>query len=193
MTIPAQFNERTRLQLVFRAFPLTFSFVLAVVLSQTMQAQTFSVLHDFTAGTDGANPTSAITVGPGGVLYGTAVAFGPLGNGTVFSLSHKNSGWVFSTLYGFAGGSDGSYPSGGVVIGPYGALYGTTDQGGSENDGTVYALTPPSTFCRSLTCSWDETILHTFTGAPDGYGPGNENLVFDAAGNIYGTTVDGGA
>ena len=78
MTIPAQFSERTRLQRLFRAFPLTFSFVLAVVLSQTMQAQTFSVLHDFTAGADGAGPRSGITVGPDGVLYGTAVLCGPM-------------------------------------------------------------------------------------------------------------------
>ena len=70
----------------------------------------------------------------------------PHGNGTVFRLSQKNSGWVFSTLYGFAGGSDGAYPIGGVVIGPYGALYGTTQQGGLENDGTVYALTPRRRF-----------------------------------------------
>lgn len=193
MTIPAQFSARTLLQLLFRAFPLTFSFVLAAVLSQTMQAQTFSVLHDFTAGADGAGPRSGITVGPGGVLYGTAEIGGPHGNGTVFRLSQMNSSWVFSTLYGFAGGSDGADPIGGVVIGPYGALFGTTQQGGPENDGTVYALTPPSTFCQSLTCYWDETILHTFTGVPDGFNPWGENLVFDAAGNIYGTTTNGGA
>ena len=50
MTIPAQFSARTLLQPLFRAFPLAFSFVLAAVLSQTMQAQTFSVLHNFTGG-----------------------------------------------------------------------------------------------------------------------------------------------
>ena len=117
MTIPAQSSARTLLQLLFRALPLTVSFVLAVVLSQTMQAQTFSVLHDFTAGADGAGPRSGITVGPGGVLYGTAEVGGPHGNGTVFKLRQMNSTWVFSTLYGFAGGSDGADPIGGVVIG----------------------------------------------------------------------------
>jgi uncharacterized repeat protein (TIGR03803 family) len=96
-------------------------------------------------------------------------------------------------LYGFAGGSDGAEPIGGVVFGPNGALFGTTQQGGAENDGTVYALRPPSTVCRSVTCYWDETILHTFTGAPDGFNPWGENLVFDAAGNIYGTTTNGGS
>lgn len=193
MTIPAQFSPRTVLQLPFRVFPLTLSFVLAVGLSQTMQAQTFSVLHNFTDGADGAGPRSALTVGSDGALYGTAEIGGPHGYGTVFRLSRMNSAWVFSTLYGFAGASDGADPIGGVAFGPHGDLYGTTQQGGPENDGTVYALRPPSPLCRSLTCDWNETILHTFTGVPDGLNPWGENLVFDAAGNIYGTTTSGGA
>ncbi len=176
------------------ALVLTLALELAIVLlGSPAAAQTYSVLHNFTAGADGAGPRSAITVGPGGVLYGTAEIGGPHGNGTVFRLSQMNSSWVFSTLYGFAGGSDGADPIGGVAIGPFGALFGTTQQGGPENDGTVYALTPPATFCRSLTCYWDETILHTFTGVPDGFNPWTVNLVFDAAGNMYGTTTNGGA
>jgi uncharacterized repeat protein (TIGR03803 family) len=103
-----------------------------------------------------------------------------------------NSTWVFSPLYEFTGGRDGKYPIGELVIGPDGALYGTTQQGGDEGDGVVYALRPPVTFCRSVSCYWNETILHTFTGVPDGINPGVENLIFDAAGNIYGTTTNGG-
>ncbi len=98
MTTPAQVSERTRLRLLFRECRLIFSFVLAVVLSQAVQAQTFSVLHEFTAGADGAGPRSGITVGPGGVLYGTAEVGGPHGYGTAFRLSQTNSSWVFSTL-----------------------------------------------------------------------------------------------
>jgi len=169
-----------------------FGLLLLAVLSHTAYAQTFSVLHDFTGGADGLGPRDSLTIGPGGVVYGTAEFGGTHGNGTVFKLSQVNSHWVFSTLYDFAGGSDGADPIGGVVIGPGGALYGTTQQGGPENDGTVFALTPPPTFCRSLTCYWNETILHTFTGAPDGFNPWGETLVFDAAGNIYGTTTNGG-
>jgi uncharacterized repeat protein (TIGR03803 family) len=192
VTIPAQFSVRTLLQLLFRAFPLTFSFGLAVVLSQTMQAQTFSVLHNFTDGADGAGPEAGVTVGPGGVLYGTAAGGGTHSKGTVFRLSHSGSSWIFTTLYEFGEGTDGSYPIGGVVIGTQGALFGTTQEGGAQNDGTVYALTAPSTFCRSLPCYWDETILHSFTGVPDGINPWVEKLVFDGAGNIYGTTGNGG-
>ena len=172
---------------------LLFCFTLSLaVLANTAQAQTFSVLHNFTAGGDGLGPEASITVGPGGVLYGTAGGGGTYGNGTVFKLKQVNSDWVFSTLYEFTGGSDGGHPIGGVVIGPGGALYGTTQVGGADDDGVVYALTPPATFCRSLTCYWDETLLHTFTGVPDGINPWVENLVFDSAGNIYGTTGNGG-
>ena len=172
---------------------LLFCFTLSLaVLANTAQAQTFSVLHNFTAGADGLGPEASITVGPGGVLYGTAGGGGTYDNGTVFKLKQVNSDWVFSTLYEFTGGSDGGHPIGGVVIGPGGALYGTTQVGGADDDGVVYALTPPATFCRSLTCYWDETLLHTFTGVPDGINPWVENLVFDSAGNIYGTTGNGG-
>jgi uncharacterized repeat protein (TIGR03803 family) len=157
------------------------------------QAQTFSVLHDFTNGPDGAAPRAGLTVGPSGAVYGTAEGGGPHGYGTVFRLSQTNSGWVFSTLYGFAGGNDGADPIGGVVIGPGGALYGTTQTGGDDDDGVVFALRPPPTFCRATSCDWNETLLHTFTGVPDGFNPWVENLVFDAAGNIYGTTTNGGA
>src|SRR5260370_37119773 len=89
-----------------------FCFALSAAVAQ-VEAQTFSVLHNFSAGADGANPRSGITVGPGGVLYGTAEFGGPHGNGTVFKLSQMNSSWVFSTLYGFARGSDRADPIGG--------------------------------------------------------------------------------
>ncbi len=169
-----------------------FCFALIVTLAQAASAQTFSVLHNFTDGADGANPRATLTVGPGGVLYGTAEDGGPHGYGTVFRLNEVNSAWVFSTLFGFTGGSDGGDPIGGVVFGAGGALYGTTQQGGVNNNGVVFALRPPSTICRSLSCYWNETVLHTFTGTPDGFNPWVEDLIFDGAGNIYGTTTNGG-
>lgn len=168
--------------------------VLAVVLAAVpaAPAQTFSVLHNFTGGSDGAHPGGGVAIGASGVVYGTAETGGTHGSGTVFKLSQVNSTWVFSPLYEFSGGSDGQYPIGGVVIGEDGALYGTTQQGGDTGDGTVYALRPPATICKSITCYWDETILHTFTGVPDGINPGVVSLVFDSAGNIYGATTNGG-
>lgn len=174
-------------------FALTLASELAVLaLGTPAAAQTFSILHDFTGGADGAFPEAALTVGPTGIIYGTAAGGGTYGDGTVFKVNQANSSWVLSPLFEFTGGSDGSKPIGGVVFGPDGALYGTTQIGGADGDGVVFSLAPPATDCRSIVCYWNETILHTFTGVPDGVNPWTENLVFDAAGNIYGTTGNGG-
>lgn len=172
-------------------------FVLAVLGALTMvatrsaPAQTFSVLHNFTGGADGANTFSGLYVAPSGVLYGTATHGGTYGAGTVFKLNQLNSSWVFSPLYEFTGGSDGALPEGGVVMGPNGALYGTASNGG-DNYGGVFELRPPPMFCRSVECYWEESVLHNFTGRPDGEYPIFVNLAFDQAGDIYGTTLDGG-
>ncbi len=87
----------------------------------------------------------------------------------------------------------GSWPWGGVIFGPDGALYGATMEGGSGNAGVVFRLVPPFTTCRSTRCDWTETVLHNFAGGSDGAGPALGNLVFDSDGNLYGTTVAGGA
>jgi len=160
----------------------------ALMILPAAQAQTFSVLHNFTGGVDGETPFAGITVAPSGVLYGTAAHGGTNSVGTVFKLSHS-SGWLFSPLFEFSGGN-AAIPLGGVVVGPNGALYGTT-YGVGISYGTVFEMTPPLTFCRSVTCYWSENVLHTFAG-PDGAGPQVENLVFDGSGNIYGTTMGGG-
>ena len=187
-----------RLRFKFNSCVSTFTMALAIVFALTLltthaiQAQTFSVLHNFTGGADGNAPDAGLTVGPSGVLYGTA-AFGGICNhcGTVFKLTHIGSSWPFSPLYEFTGGSDGGLPYGEVVIGPNGALYGTTEFGGGEGDGVVFELRPPPTACASFLCYWTETVLHTFTGSPDGFSP-TGNLAFDQAGDIYGTTTGGG-
>ncbi len=166
----------------------TFAMVFALTLLTThaTQAQTFSVLHNFTGGTDGATPYAGVTVGPGGVLYGTA--------STVFKLTPHGSSWIFSPLFEFTVYTDGLQPIGGVVIGPNGALYGTTNNGGEDFEGTVFELRPPATVCRSVTCYWNETVVYDFgAGGPnDGAYPAYENLAFDKSGNIYGTTNLGG-
>jgi uncharacterized repeat protein (TIGR03803 family) len=177
-------------------FAIALAMILALSLLTThpMQAQTFSVLHNFTGGEDGANPAAGVTVGPSGVLYGTA-AYGGTGNnyGTVFKLSQVNSSWVLSPLYDFIGGFDGAVPYGGVAIGPNGALYGTAETGGVRGDGILFELRPSLTVCKAILCYWNEIVLHGFTGSSaDGAGPQVENLVFDQAGNIYGTTEEGG-
>ena len=165
-----------------------------MLLMQSAQAQTFSVLHNFTEGAGGANPEAGVTFGPSGVLYGTAAYGGTHNNyGTVFKLSQVNSSWVFSPLYEFIGGFDGAVPYGGVAIGPNGALYGTAETRGVSDQGTVFELRPPFTVCKGVLCYWNQAVVHAFAGYPvDGAEPQVENLVFDQAGNIYGTTEEGG-
>jgi uncharacterized repeat protein (TIGR03803 family) len=114
-------------------------------------------------------------------------------------MSYQNSAWRFIPLYSFQGVNDGSNPTSRIVIGPDGALYGTTIEGGGQGDchgenphcGTVFRLQPPASFCRNVLCPWTETILYAFTGGADGAFPSGD-IIFDPAGNIYGTTSGGG-
>ncbi len=156
-------------------------------------ASTFSRLHAFSNGQDGAYPLAGLTKDRAGNLYGTASG-GGLGYGTVYKLTYKGSGWTFGPLYEFQEGNDGAFPDAPVTIGPDGSLYGTANQGGPDGDGTVYRLRPPVTACRAALCPWSETQLYAFTGTGgDGYYPGHGGVVFDSAGNLYGTLTRGGA
>ncbi|HTV65301.1 MAG TPA: choice-of-anchor tandem repeat GloVer-containing protein [Bryocella sp.] len=176
-----------------------FVVVLSPAGSQSAQAQSFQVLYAFTNGIDGATPFSGITVDGAGNLYGTTSLGGkltcnpPWGCGTAYRLKRSGSSYTFSPLYGFEGGADGSGPESRLNYGPDGALYGTTDEGGSINCGglgcgTVFKLLPPAAaFCHSLFCPWKETVLYSFSGSSDGYWPFSADLLFDSTGNIYGT------
>jgi uncharacterized repeat protein (TIGR03803 family) len=115
--------------------------VLTVIVARSAPAQTFTVLHNFTGGTDGGSPSAGITMDRAGNLYGTTYN-GGTGQGAVFKLVHKGSNWVFSPLYSFAGGSDGAGPVARVVFGPNGTLYGTASFGGPYGYGVVYEIIP---------------------------------------------------
>ena len=94
-----------------RATNLSTLFLLLAALASAMQAQTFSVLHSFTGGSDGANPWAGLTMDRAGNLYGMAESGGTYGFGAVFKLSHSQSGWTFDPLHSFAGSpTDGSSP-----------------------------------------------------------------------------------
>ena len=173
----------------FRAALSALLFAIAVFPAQTLEAQTFNVLHNFTGGQDGGSPFAGLNMDKAGNLYGTT-AFGGSGNGTVFRLVFKNSHWVFQPLYSFAGGTDGANPQARVIIGPDGALYGTTQNGGMGH-GTVFRLSPQPTACKTALCPWKETVIYRFAGGADGDSPFSE-VAFDKAGNLYGTTVLGG-
>ena len=164
--------------------------------AQTAQAQTFSLIHTFTGGMDGAAPEAGLTLDAGGNLYGTASAGGTAGAGAVYKLTRKGTGFTLNPLYSFAGGNDGIAPIARVVFGPNGTLYGTTsDQGeGGGAVGTVFNLGPPATVCKAVLCPWNEKVLHRFSGSGgDGFIPGYGDLLFDKSGNIYGTTNADGA
>jgi len=189
----SNFNIQVRIRTT--AVTAALALAITVIAALPAQAQTLSILHTFT-GPDGGSPYSGVTMDQGGNLYGTT-ATGGAGYGTVFKLSHKGTGWILSTLYTFQGGADGACPYAGVVFGPDGALYGTTsddclDNGPSSTYGTVFSLRPPSNACPSFHCPWTKTVLYRFTTGSDGAYPGYGDLVFDAAGNIYGTTLEGG-
>jgi hypothetical protein len=187
--------------------PLTFILFCAVFglpIGQ-LQAQTLTVLHNFTGAQDGGTPFAGLTMDAAGNLYGAAADGGlesctshqGFGCGTAFMLSRRNN-WTFNLLYTFQGDNDGAYPVGGLTIGSDGSLYGTTAIGGGGGCGlgillgcgTVYNLKPPARFCANVLCPWSETVLYRFPGAAAGFFP-EDAVTFDAAGNMYGTTNEG--
>ncbi len=169
---------------------LAASYVFAITAAQSSPAQSYTVIHDFTAGGDGANPYTGLSIDAARNLYGTAVAGGAHGHGTIFRLKRDGAGWVLTPLYSFAGGSDGTGPQGRVTIARDGTLYGTTSAGGSSDRGTVFHLRPPAAAPKTTLSPWNETVIHAFTGHDGGLPQGD--LTFDASGNLYGTTVGGG-
>ncbi|MGC2111636.1 MAG: choice-of-anchor tandem repeat GloVer-containing protein [Candidatus Korobacteraceae bacterium] len=159
------------------------------------QVQTFTVIHTFTGGVDGAHPDAGLTMDRSGNLYGTTEIGGAHTWGTVFKLKRAGSSWLLNPLYSFAGApGDGADPEARVVFGPDGSLYGTTSDGGTEYAGTVFKLNPPARACNSAICPWTETTLHSFLDPDetDGFYPSGD-LIVDQQSNVYGTTSSGGA
>lgn len=148
----------------------------------------YSILHNFMGGGDGINPFSALVLDAAGDLFGTTFGtadgqivpgFG-MNYGTVFNL--KTDGTGYFILHTFTGGlNDGSNPYSAPALDGLGNLYGTTHQGGASNRGVIYSL---------RTVGTGFAILHNFTGV-DGTFP-VAGIILDSAGNLYGTTVQGG-
>ncbi len=110
-----------------------------------------TLLHQFTAGSDGAVPIAPLTMDAVGTLYGTTSIGGAVGGGTLFQLkrSPKRHTWTFDAFYTFTGSPDGSYPASGLTLGPSGSYYGTTQQSGDIRQncghlgcGTVFEVSP---------------------------------------------------
>jgi uncharacterized repeat protein (TIGR03803 family) len=159
-----------------------------------------TVLHTFTGGADGSHPATALVFDTAGNLYGTTYYGGKvndcggIGCGVAFKLSPaSNGGWKETVLHTFTGGLDGANPWASLVLDSAGNLYGTAYQGGKISQctgrgtpgcGTIFQLSHGAQ-------GWKTTVLHTFDGAQDGSNPA-AGLVFDSAGNLYGTTQQGG-
>jgi uncharacterized repeat protein (TIGR03803 family) len=155
-------------------------------LSPGLAGWTETILYRFTGNSDGNYPYSTLTLAKDGTLYGTTYGGNATSSlGTVYRLSPTSAGsWTLTTLHAFTDSPDGSYPEGPVEIDSLGRLYGTTSHGGAYGYGSVYQLT-----CRSNNCRI--SILHDFNSA-DGAFPSWVALIADSAGDLYGTTENGG-
>ncbi len=198
-----RFNFHISLRCV--AIALASVFLLLMNTTPAALAQTFTVLHDFTSA-DGSTSLGTLLLDKAGNLYGT-MQYGAYGTcnytGSAFQLKPTKSGWFLSTIHCFdapLGGDDGAFPinHGGLIIGPDGSFYGTTEEGGIEAQsgtsslGVVFKLSPPPRACLTALCPWTATVLYKFKDSPDGSYP-HSNVAFDREGNIYGTTFEGGS
>lgn len=139
-----------------------------------------TVLHEFTGSADGSTPLGPVTQDAAGNLYGVTEFGGDLisGYGTIYKVDSLGNE---SVLYSFTGGSDGCFPAGGLLLDAAGNLYGTASGGCTGSYyGDIFELSPAG----------DLSVLYTFGGG-DGTEP--SSLIFGAAGNLYGVTVEGGS
>ena len=150
-------------------------------------------LFDFSA--DAA--PSGLAIDRAGKFFGNFGAGGNSNAGVLFQFAQRAGHWLFSSLYSFLGGSQGSSPDG-VIVGPGGSLYGVA-QGGIQNCGyngsfycgLIYEARPGPAACPTALCGWNETTIYQFTGNTDAsYASVN---TFDSAGNLYGVGNGGGA
>jgi len=136
-----------------------------------------TTLYSFTGGDDGADPLASLVLGRDGNFYGTTYGGGMYSNGTVFKITTNG---MMTSLYSFAGPNDGAHPMAGLVQGSDGYFYGTTYNGGTNGNGTVFKIGSNGAL----------TTLHLFDYL-DGAYP-QAALVQGKDGNFYGTTDNGG-
>ncbi|MEO6990950.1 MAG: choice-of-anchor tandem repeat GloVer-containing protein [Candidatus Baltobacteraceae bacterium] len=146
-----------------------------------------NVIHTFTGGNDGAvGSLGPLLLDAAGQLYGVTELGGAHEAGTAFKLSSEPAGkWNLRTLYAFQGQPDAAFPYGGLISDKSGNFYGTTYYGGTQGVGTVFELSPKA---RG---PWAERKLYDFKGGTDASSP-TGTLVFDASGNLFGTSSAGG-
>lgn len=152
-------------------------------LTQTQGHWSYQTLYEFPGSPYGCTPEGFVLLDQADNIYGTTYQCGAYGNGTVYEISPSGSGWSPSFNYSFAQPPDGIEPVTGLTSDAAGNLYGTTLYGGANGFGEVFELSPAN---GSYTYS---VLYDSFSG---GAGPAS-SLVMDAAGNLYGAQIFGGA
>lgn len=143
---------------------------------------TESVIYAFEGDSDGAQPNGGVVFDAAGSLFGTTSQGGQAGYGTVFELTPFGNGWTKTVIHQFLGADDGALPEAALLRDSAGNFFGTT-AGGQYALGTIFEISPSEN-------GWTYTVLHRFAGPGlfDSYAP----LTMDSAGNLYGTTYEGG-
>jgi uncharacterized repeat protein (TIGR03803 family) len=153
----------------------------------------FTNLHNFNGASDGAVPHAVLI--SSGIVYGTAIRGGTNGNGTVFAINTNGTG--FTILHTFKAGSgsfpkvtnsDGAFPVAGLILGN--TLYGTAYSGGTNGNGTVFAINTNGTSFTNL-YFFTATSGSNLTNS-DGANPGPNDILVLLGNTLYGTAYSGG-
>lgn len=155
------------------------AFILLITWSCAGAVVTYELLREFPR--PGTQPLAPLVPAGDGNLYGTAVAGGAVGFGSVFRVTPAGALTTLISFTGTGGSALGNGPDAGLAIGADGALYGVTASGGAGNFGTAFKVTTAGVF----------TPLVSFAGGPGGSVP--QALARHPDGNFYGVTVAGGA
>jgi hypothetical protein len=160
--------------------PLIATLALAVGFAH---GQAYTDLHDFAGGTDGSDPLAGVTFDAAGNMYGTTNAGGVYGaSGQAGMVWEITKAGVYKDLHDFGNGNDGASPYAGVTFDAAGNMYGTASEGGLYGGGILWEITAAGVY----------QDLHDFGNGSDGASPCG-GVTFDATGNMYGTTLEGGA
>ena len=144
-----------------------------------------SVLYSFEGTTDGSAPAGGVVADRAGNLYGTTYKYDGDDDGVAFEL-HKHAAWKDSVLYTFTDNGGGEDPYAGMIMPAKGKLYGTAIESGPNDGGVAFELV------LGTKHQWTQKVLHAFGAPGDGNSPYGA-VIADKRGNLYGTTVFGGA